>query len=108
MSGDTEFYDSLMLGFVDSVDKPLRLYARERYQLLVTASDVIHSFAVPELGLKADAIPGRVNQIYFLPAFVGVFVGYCRNCAVRGMRTCLLLLRFYKRLLRLRWLELLL
>jgi heme/copper-type cytochrome/quinol oxidase subunit 2 len=32
-------------------------------RLLVTSSDVIHSWAVPSLGVKIDAIPGRLNQV---------------------------------------------
>lgn len=32
-------------------------------RLLVTSADVIHSWAVPSLGVKIDAIPGRLNQV---------------------------------------------
>jgi heme/copper-type cytochrome/quinol oxidase subunit 2 len=37
------------------VDKQLRLF--------VTSTDVLHSFAVPALGIKIDACPGRLNQV---------------------------------------------
>lgn len=73
-----------MLGFIDSVDKPLRVYACNRYQLLITASDVIHSFAVPKFNMKVDAIPGRVNQTFLFPESVGIFVGYCRELCGAG------------------------
>nr|YP_006883117.1 cytochrome c oxidase subunit II [Phoronopsis harmeri]AES86297.1 cytochrome c oxidase subunit II [Phoronopsis harmeri] len=44
---------------------------------LITASDVIHSWTVPSLGVKADAIPGRLNQLSFLINHPGVFYGQC-------------------------------
>jgi len=40
---------------------PYRIHVR----LLVTSMDVIHSFAIPSLGIKADAIPGRLNDLHF-------------------------------------------
>ena len=44
---------------------------------LVTAADVIHSWTVPSLGVKADAIPGRLNQLSFTMTKPGVFFGQC-------------------------------
>lgn len=46
-------------------------------RVLVTASDVIHSWAVPRLGVKVDAVPGRLNQLRFLSERVGVIYGQC-------------------------------
>jgi cytochrome c oxidase subunit 2 len=46
-------------------------------RVLVTASDVIHSWTVPRLGVKADAIPGRLNQLSFTTNRPGVFYGQC-------------------------------
>lgn len=46
-------------------------------QLLTTSSDVIHAWTVPSLGVKADAIPGRQNQIGFSSLAPGVFYGQC-------------------------------
>lgn len=77
-------YDSLMADFIDSVDKPLRLTYKVSTCVLVTSSDVIHSFALPELNLKVDAIPGRVNQTLFYPDRLGTFVGYCRELCGAG------------------------
>lgn len=77
-------YDSLMRDFIDSVDKPLRLSYNVSTCVLVTSSDVIHSFALPELNLKVDAIPGRVNQTLFYPDRLGIFVGYCRELCGAG------------------------
>lgn len=46
-------------------------------RLLVTSTDVIHSFALPSLGLKVDALPGRINQLFCNPCRVGIFFGQC-------------------------------
>lgn len=46
-------------------------------RVIVTAADVIHSWAVPSLGLKADAVPGRLNQVGFSASRPGVFYGQC-------------------------------
>nr|AGN71475.1 cytochrome c oxidase subunit II [Pristimantis thymelensis] len=44
---------------------------------LVTAEDVLHSWAVPALGVKTDAIPGRLSQTSFLTPQPGLFYGQC-------------------------------
>jgi heme/copper-type cytochrome/quinol oxidase subunit 2 len=44
---------------------------------LVTASDVIHSWSIPSLGIKTDGIPGRLNQVFFAIIKNGVFYGQC-------------------------------
>nr|AHA84993.1 cytochrome c oxidase subunit II [Lunella aff. cinerea STW-2013] len=46
-------------------------------RVLVTSADVIHSWAVPSLGVKADAVPGRLNQLSFFVKYPGVFYGQC-------------------------------
>lgn len=46
-------------------------------RLLISSTDVIHSFSVPSIGLKVDAIPGRINQLFFNPGVVGIFFGQC-------------------------------
>nr|AGN71144.1 cytochrome c oxidase subunit II [Dendrobates auratus] len=46
-------------------------------RVLITAEDVLHSWAVPALGVKADAIPGRLNQSSFLISRPGVYYGQC-------------------------------
>nr|WIL10199.1 cytochrome c oxidase subunit II [Amolops sinensis] len=46
-------------------------------RVLITAEDVLHSWAVPALGVKSDAIPGRLNQSSFLIAHPGVYYGQC-------------------------------
>lgn len=48
-----------------------------RIRVLVTAADVLHSWTIPSLGVKADAVPGRLNQLSFLINRPGVFYGQC-------------------------------
>nr|YP_006303447.1 cytochrome c oxidase subunit II [Pseudomyxus capensis]AEK53122.1 cytochrome c oxidase subunit II [Pseudomyxus capensis] len=51
------------------VDSPIRV--------LISAEDVLHSWAVPSLGVKMDAVPGRLNQVAFVASRPGVFYGQC-------------------------------
>nr|AQZ24946.1 cytochrome c oxidase subunit II [Gyps himalayensis]QDF42596.1 cytochrome c oxidase subunit II [Gyps coprotheres] len=46
-------------------------------RIIVTANDVLHAWAVPALGVKTDAIPGRLNQTSFITTRPGVFYGQC-------------------------------
>nr|YP_008815615.1 cytochrome c oxidase subunit II [Rhinobatos hynnicephalus]AGZ03052.1 cytochrome c oxidase subunit II [Rhinobatos hynnicephalus] len=46
-------------------------------RVLVTAEDVLHSWAVPALGVKMDAVPGRLNQTSFIVSRPGVYYGQC-------------------------------
>nr|BBG74425.1 cytochrome c oxidase subunit II [Polyipnus polli] len=51
--------------------------AESPIRMLVSAEDVIHSWAVPALGVKMDAVPGRLNQTAFIASRPGVFYGQC-------------------------------
>lgn len=52
-------------------------------RFIVTAGDVIHCFSVPSLGVKVDAVPGRLNQISTLIQREGIFYGMCQElCGV--------------------------
>jgi len=46
-------------------------------RVLVTASDVLHAFAVPAFGIKVDAVPGRINEIWFKAEREGLYYGQC-------------------------------
>nr|YP_001491477.1 cytochrome c oxidase subunit II [Heniochus diphreutes]BAF80392.1 cytochrome c oxidase subunit II [Heniochus diphreutes] len=46
-------------------------------RLLVSAEDVLHSWTVPALGVKMDAVPGRLNQTAFVTSRPGVYYGQC-------------------------------
>ncbi|MEX0839495.1 MAG: cytochrome c oxidase subunit II [Parvibaculum sp.] len=53
-------------------------------RVIVTASDVIHAFAVPSFGVKIDAIPGRLNETWFRADRTGMFYGQCSElCGTR-------------------------
>lgn len=56
---------------------PLVLPCMETIKLLITSSDVIHSWSVPSLGVKVDAVPGRTNQVFIKILFPGVYFGQC-------------------------------
>jgi heme/copper-type cytochrome/quinol oxidase subunit 2 len=52
-------------------------------RFLVTSGDVLHSWAIPEMGIKVDAVPGRLNQFLTLIRKPGIFYGQCSElCGV--------------------------
>lgn len=59
------------------VDNRTTLPINIQTRILVTATDVIHSWTVPSIGLKVDATPGRLNQTNLLIRRPGVFFGQC-------------------------------
>lgn len=59
------------------VDNRVLLPIHTPIRLLITAEDVIHSFAVPAFGVKIDAIPGRLNHFPLYILRPGVFYGQC-------------------------------
>lgn len=59
------------------------LPVKEEVRVLVTSSDVIHSWSVPALGVKIDACPGRLNQVGMSIDQVGTYYGACSElCGV--------------------------
>ena len=85
-------YDSFLLADVDlrsgylrelAVDNPIVLPVSTSIRLLISSNDVIHSFAMPSLALKVDAIPGRLNVAGLILNRVGTFYGQCSElCGV--------------------------
>ena len=68
-----------LLATTEPVVVPINTHIR----FLITASDVIHSFAVPSLGIKIDAIPGRLNQGMVYIKVPGIYRGQCSEiCGV--------------------------
>nr|ACM66300.1 cytochrome c oxidase subunit 2 [Apostichopus japonicus] len=59
------------------VDNRLVLPYQNPIRVLVSSADVLHSWAVPSLGVKMDAVPGRLNQTSFLLSRTGLFYGQC-------------------------------
>ena len=46
-------------------------------RFIVTSVDVIHSFSIPSIALKIDAVPGRINIVHVTPFRLGIFYGQC-------------------------------
>ena len=91
-SGESIEFDSYMLPESDleigqlrllDVDQRLVVPVDTHVRYIVTGADVIHSFAVPSLGIKVDATPGRLNQASALIEREGYFYGQCSEiCGV--------------------------
>lgn len=65
------------------VDNRVVIPVDTHVRFVVTGADVIHDFAVPSLGLKIDAVPGRLNQTSVLAQRTGLFYGQCSElCGV--------------------------
>ena len=59
------------------VDRPVVVPVGAKVRLLLTSNDVIHSWWVPQLAIKKDAIPGMVNETWFRAEEVGTYRGQC-------------------------------
>ncbi|MFL6550843.1 MAG: cytochrome c oxidase subunit II [Povalibacter sp.] len=66
-----------------SVDKPLVVPVNTKVRVLLTSGDVIHAWWVPPFGMKKDAIPGFVNELWFKATETGVFRGQCAELCGR-------------------------
>jgi cytochrome c oxidase subunit II len=66
-----------------AVDNPLVVPVDTTVRVLVSAADVIHSFAMPAFGVKTDAVPGRLNETWFRAEKTGIYYGQCSElCGV--------------------------
>jgi cytochrome c oxidase subunit 2 len=66
-----------------AADNPMVVPVNSNVRVLVTGADVIHAFALPAFGLKADAVPGRINELWFRADKVGTYYGQCSElCGV--------------------------
>nr|YP_009745451.1 cytochrome c oxidase subunit II [Epophthalmia elegans]QIH29897.1 cytochrome c oxidase subunit II [Epophthalmia elegans] len=79
-------FDSYMIPYNEMEEGGLRLLEvdnrttipmQTQVRVLITAADVLHSWAVPSLGVKVDATPGRLNQTSFFINRPGVYFGQC-------------------------------
>ncbi|QEM81917.1 cytochrome c oxidase subunit II [Halomonas binhaiensis] len=73
ISGEQERGENYLL----EVDQPLVLPVGKKVRLLMTSDDVIHSWWVPELAVKQDAIPGFVNENWVRINEPGIYRGQC-------------------------------
>lgn len=76
---DLEYDSYMILNFIRllEVDNSLVLPFNLKIRLLVSSYDVLHSWTVPSLGVKVDAVPGRLNQLNFTLSRLGLFYGQC-------------------------------
>ena len=92
---DVEFYSSLdrasiearpknsgidpfsVENFLLEVDHPMVVPKGAKVRLLITSNDVVHSWWVPDLSIKKDAIPGIINEVWFRAEETGLFRGQC-------------------------------
>lgn len=91
-SDSTVEFDSYMLSEEDLYKGQLRLLEVDNrvvlpvgasIRVLVTSGDVLHSWAIPSMGIKVDAIPGRLNQVVTFITRPGVYYGQCSElCGV--------------------------
>ncbi len=66
-----------------AVDNPMVIPVNRYIRYQTTASDVIHSWTVPSFGVKTDAVPGKLNEGWFLVTEPGVYYGQCSElCGV--------------------------
>lgn len=85
---DSALYHSL------DVDNRLVLPTNANILFLITSADVLHSWAIPTLGIKADAIPGRLNYLSTITPYSGVYYGQCREICGSNHRFIPIVLEF--------------
>jgi len=59
------------------VDKPLRIPTNRKVRFLITSEDVIHAWWVPDFGIKRDAVPGILNELWTVVEEPGIYRGQC-------------------------------
>lgn len=67
-----------------ATDNDLVVPVGTNIRLLVTAADVLHSWAMPSLGVKKDAVPGRLNETWFRVEKPGMYYGQCSEICGEG------------------------
>lgn len=85
-TSDDEIYGRAPKGehYLREVDQPLVLPANRKIRFLITGNDVIHSWWVPDLGVKRDAIPGLFTETWARIPEPGVYVGECAELCGKG------------------------
>lgn len=88
-----------------STDNSLVLPEIVNINIYITRNDVIHSWSIPTLGIKVDAVPGRVNFISFTLDRLGVFYGQCSEICGANHRFIPIKLESASLLSFLKWLK---
>ena len=63
-------------------------------RLLVSSRDVLHSWTIPALGVKADATPGRLNQLFLSSHLPGIYFGQCSEICGANHRFIPIIIQF--------------
>lgn len=69
---DRDLYPRLL-----AVDNEVVVPVNTTVRVLVTAADVIHAWKIPAFGVMSDAVPGRINEVWFRAEREGIFYGMC-------------------------------
>lgn len=70
--------------YLQEVDEPMVIPTGTKVRFLVTSNDVIHAFWVPDFGIKTDAIPGYINELWTQVEQAGVYRGLCAELCGRN------------------------
>jgi cytochrome c oxidase subunit 2 len=68
---------STVENYLLEVDNPVVVPVDAKVRLLVTAADVLHAWWVPDFGVKKDAVPGYINETWFMADTEGTYRGQC-------------------------------
>lgn len=76
---DLEFDSYIIFNLIRllEVDNLLVLPIMSKIRVIVSSYDVLHSWTIPALGVKVDAVPGRLNQLNFVLSRLGIYFGQC-------------------------------
>ena len=88
-----------------STDNDVVLPVDTNIRILTTAIDVIHAFALPNLGLKLDAVPGRINETWVRIDHEGVYYGMCSELCGSGHGFMPIMVRAVSKEAYARWVE---
>jgi len=87
LESNNKIFDSYMLNEDDTfethgfrlleVDNPLVIKSHTKTKFLITSSDVLHAWSIPALGMKIDAVPGRLSLLLSLVKHSGIYYGQC-------------------------------
>lgn len=103
-------FDSYIIPRIDNpifrllnVDNSLIVPYFTRVRIIISRRDVIHSWTIPSLGVRADAVPGRLNQLMYLFNRVGMYVGQCSEICGSNHRFIPILVLVVSRMDFLNW-----
>jgi cytochrome c oxidase subunit 2 len=80
---DSGIAPASVANYLLEVDNPLVVPQGRKVRVLITANDVIHAWWVPDFGMKKDAIPGYINELWFNADTPGTYRGQCAELCGR-------------------------